>query len=495
MSRINTNIQSLISTRVFQKNTTDQNRALVRLSTGLRINSGRDDPAGLIASETLRSTKRALQAATDNARRADTIVAIAEGALQEVNSLLLDLEELVDRSANEAGLTSGEVAANQLQIDSILNSITRLANSTTFGSKNLLDGTLDFNVSGVENISGQEFSTNVASFQVNRASIPEGAFQNVVVEVTNGSTFAFVSAFGGDSQAGPTLNGALSAAATIQVAGNFGVQSFSFASGATQTQIAAAINGASELTGVSAILSSNSGGPVAVVLSSTTFGSKGFVDIDILSDSGVGVGVQLTSAAQQNGTDGTVLVNGQNATVDGLNVTMRNGALDVSMVLSQTFGTTDGGQSQFAVTGGGAKFSIAPDVGLIGQETIGLKSVSTGSLGDSSNGFLTTLSTGQTNSLTSSNFATAQRIVRSAIDQISTLRGRIGAFQRNTLDSAINSMLVAFENTAAAESAIRDADFAVETSSLTRAQILVNASTSTLQLANAGPQNVLALLG
>ena len=76
MSRINTNVQSLISTRLFNKNSAELNVALNRLSTGLRINSGRDDPAGLIASEILRSAKVALTAATDNARRADTIVAV-----------------------------------------------------------------------------------------------------------------------------------------------------------------------------------------------------------------------------------------------------------------------------------------------------------------------------------------------------------------------------------------------------------------------------------
>jgi len=90
---------------------------------------------------------------------------------------------------------------------------------------------------------------------------------------------------------------------------------------------------------------------------------------------------------------------------------------------------------------------------------------------------------------------TEDQIVAKAISQVSSLRGRLGAFQRNTLASAINSMLITHENVTAAESAIRDADFAVETSNLTRSQILVAASTNVLQLANAAPQNALALLG
>ncbi len=495
MSRINTNVQSLISTRVFQQNTTNLSRALNRLSTGLRINSGRDDPAGLIASEVLRSSKVALTAATENARRANTIVAVAEGALQEVNSLLLDLEDLVDRTANEAGLTDAEVAANQLQIDSILQSINRLANSTTFGSKKLLDGTLAFNTSSTDT----NFATNVTSVQVNSARIPDNSFLNAVIEVVTGSEFAFVSAYG-DERAGlpGTLNGALSAAVTIEVAGNFGVTTFGFASGATQTQIRDAVNGAAQLTGVSAILSTMGGGGVnAVIFSSTTFGSKGFVNVEVISNSGT-TGLNLgggDTTIRDTGVDGTILINGQAATVDGLNVSVRTDSLDLDLILAQTFGTTDSGQTNVAVTGGGAKFNIAPEVGLVGQASLGIAGVNAGSLGNGSVGFLTTLGAGEANDMNSGNLSTAQRIVRAAISQVSTLRGRMGAFQRNTLDSAINSMLIAFENTAAAESAIRDADFAVETSNLTRAQILVNSSTVILQLANAAPQNVLALLG
>ena len=99
MSRINTNVQSILATRVLNNNQNTLNRALTRLSTGLRINSGKDDPAGLIASENLRATKVAITSAIDNATRADSIAAVAEGGLQEVSSLLLEIESLVDRTA------------------------------------------------------------------------------------------------------------------------------------------------------------------------------------------------------------------------------------------------------------------------------------------------------------------------------------------------------------------------------------------------------------
>src|SRR5687767_4395110 len=142
MSRINTNVPSLIAARILSANNEKVNTSLERLSTGLRINRGKDDPAGLIASESLRSEVTAIGAAIENARRADNLVGVAEGSLQEISSLLIDLEGLVDRSANESGLGADELAANQLQIDSILDTINRIATSTEFGGKKLLNGSL-----------------------------------------------------------------------------------------------------------------------------------------------------------------------------------------------------------------------------------------------------------------------------------------------------------------------------------------------------------------
>src|SRR4029079_9999499 len=118
--------------------------------------------------------------------------------------------------------------------------------------------------------------------------------------------------------------------------------------------------------------------------------------------------------------------------------------------------------------------------------------VSTGSLGDTNTGFLSQLASGGTASLDSSNLVTAQKIVDTAIKQVSQLRGRLGAFQKFTIGSTINSLGIAFENPSAAESAIRDTDFAQETANLTRNQILAAAATTVLSQANSSPQNALA---
>ena len=149
MSRINTNVQSLIAQRVLSNNNLTLNQSLERLSTGLRINRGKDDPAGLIASENLRSEKSSLNAAISNSERADQVANIAEGGLQEVSGLLTELQGLVTSSANTAGLSPDERSANQLQIDSILQTIDRIASATSFQGKKLLNGSLGYQTSAM----------------------------------------------------------------------------------------------------------------------------------------------------------------------------------------------------------------------------------------------------------------------------------------------------------------------------------------------------------
>ncbi|HNQ23508.1 MAG TPA: flagellin [Phycisphaerae bacterium] len=499
MTRINTNVESLIARRNLNANYSAMDTALQRLSTGLRINTGKDDPAGLIASETLRSRMTAITQAIDNATRADTVVNIAEGGLQEISSLLLEIEGLIDRTANEAGLTEDEIAANQLQIDAILQSIDRLANATAFGDKKLLNGTLDFNTSGINiNEPTGASVSHLEKVKINAAKIPttSGAYRQVTVNVVTGSDFAFISAAGTGTDGTGVADGTISNTLTIQVRGKHGSEILSFASGTSHAEIATAINASKDLTGVSAVVSGagTAASPSNLIMSSTEYGSNAFVSVAILENAAA-FSMPGGTDVIDYGTDGTITVNGTNATVSGLDVSVRSNSLSVDLVLDASFGSTNGGSTSFEITGGGALFSISPDVGLAGMETIGIQEVSTGQLGHSGVGYISSLGSGLTNSLASRNYTTAQRIVREAISQVASLRGRVGAFQKNTLSTTINSLSVARENVTAAESAIRDADFASETSNLTRAQILVNSSTAVLQIANTKPQNVLALLG
>jgi len=474
MSRINTNVPSLVAARILDRNNEAFNQALERLSTGLRINRGKDDPAGLIASEMLRSEVTAIGAAMDNARRADQVISVAEGALQEVSALLIELESLVNHSANEAGLSNEEVAANQLQIDSILDTINRISTSTEFQGKKLLNGTLDYTTSGLSTGAG---ASAISHLQITGARIPTGSFRNVVVDVTQSAQVAQL-----------VRTGATVSSVTIQVGGQYGTEQLSFASGTAASAVVAAVNGSTSLTGVSATLSGTS-----MLINSTEYGSDAFVSVEAISGTFTVTGGD--SSTQDHGQDVGLLINGVAATTDGLDASLRTTALSLDMTLAAAFATQTSDSKAFAITGGGADFSIAPTLGINAMASMGIGNVAVGSLGRGDIGYLSSLGSGQTNQVTSGNFETSQRIIRQANKQISSLRGRMGAFQKNTLASTINALSIAYENTMAAESAIRDADFARETSNLTRAQILVQSTTVALQLANSAPQNVLALLG
>jgi flagellin len=147
MTRINTNVSSLSAQNRLNRTNNDLQTSLTRLSTGLRINNGKDDPAGLIASEALRSDITSINKALTNTQRANQIIGTADSALGQVSSLLNDIRGLVTEAANQGALSDDEIAANQLQIDSSLEAINRIAQTTTFQGRRLLDGSLDFQVS------------------------------------------------------------------------------------------------------------------------------------------------------------------------------------------------------------------------------------------------------------------------------------------------------------------------------------------------------------
>ena len=195
---------------------------------------------------------------------------------------------------------------------------------------------------------------------------------------------------------------------------------------------------------------------------------------------------------KDTGQNATVTVNGAAAETDGLNVSYRSNDLDVAFDLNSAFNKA--GTATFDITGGGATFALGSKVTETAKASIGIQSVSTGSLGDTTEGFLSSLGSGGAANLSSGNLVAAQNIVDTAISQVSDLRGRLGAFQEFTLGSTINSLGVAFENAQSAESAIEDTDFAAETANLTRAQILSQSATTVLAQANSAPSQALSLL-
>ncbi len=509
MSRINTNVSSLTAQRVLGQNNQSLGTSLERLSTGLRISRGKDDPAGLIASENLRSEKAAIGAAISNSQRADQVVNIAEGGLQEISSLLTELQGLLTTSANGAGLAESEKEANQLQIDSILQTIDRVAGSTSFQGTKLLNGNFDYQVNAV--------NAGVTDIEVRGAKF-NGETQVVDTIITASAQKAgYFLSIGTSSGIDLSESGNQF---TFEISGSLGNRELQFDSGATVTNMADAINAVSDVTGVEATASGT-----GIMLSSTEFGSNEFVGVKIIDDASImtvqtgaaivamtsddfntpdsGETTAFNDAAASNGLrdegqDIAGTINGLLATGRGKTLSVNSDFLDVKFsttdTAAQTLGAISGGA--FTITGGGADFQLAADVNIAGKVSIGISDISSRKLGTSSLGFLDDLASGKAfNVVDGNNIDTAQDIVSAAIDKVSSTRGRLGAFQKNVVGATIRSLGVALENTTAAESVIRDTDFAAETASLTRSQILVQASTNILSIANSQPQQVLALLG
>ncbi len=508
MSRINTNVQSLVAQRVLGQNNFSLGTSLDRLSTGLKINRGKDDPAGLIASENLRKDIRATNAAISNAERADQVANIAEGGLQEVSGLLTELQGLLTQSANSAGLSAEEKDANQLQIDSILQSIDRIANNTSFQGVKLLNGTFDYQVN---NVSGA-----IADFQIN-ASKFSGANLDVEIVVTQSAQQGQVFLSAGATSL--NFGGADSGNFTIEIAGSKGNRELSFASGTTLATVANTINSFTDVTGVTASVAS---GGTGVTLLAEEFGSSDFVSVSVSNDAGINgfdanagiytfaaddaTTVSAASEVNFNSVEGRngvrdagqnigATVNGIEATSSGKTFQINTDFLNIEATLNTSDAQTLATLNAFSITGGGADFQFGGNVDVGGKVSLGISNIATRELGNSTSGFLDDLASGKAFNIVDGDVDAAQKIVNEAIKQVSSTRGRLGAFQSNVVGASIRSLGIAVENTSAAESLIRDTDFAEETAKLTRSQILSQASTQILSLANQTPQNALALLG
>ena len=212
----------------------------------------------------------------------------------------------------------------------------------------------------------------------------------------------------------------------------------------------------------------------------------------------------LVSATRDEGRDVQALINGNLATGDGLEVSIGTPTLALELDLAESYATDPTlAVDTFQITGGGSLFQLGPEVNALQQSNIGVQSVAAEELGktlqDGAINSLASLQSGKSNSLAEADarrdFTGLSEILENAIDEVSILRGRLGAFERNVLDPNKRSLQAAFENLTASQSQIRDADFAAETSALTRAQILQSSGTTVLQQANTQSQQVLQLLG
>ena len=231
------NTQSIGAQLQLQRNIAALGDVLTRLSTGLRINSGKDDPAGLIAGELLRSDITASKQAIQNTQRANSIIAVADSALGQISSLLNDIRVLVNASANTGAMTFDQIQANQLQVDASIDSIDRISKTTQFQGMNLLDGFMDFSTSGV----------NAGNWQLDGLNIHSANFGTATEVDVN----MHVKALGEKAQLFFSQPG-ISQDVYVEIGGTQGKQALRLSAGSTVADIAKQINMYTDSTGIQA---------------------------------------------------------------------------------------------------------------------------------------------------------------------------------------------------------------------------------------------------
>ncbi|MCL2303739.1 MAG: hypothetical protein FWC43_00180 [Planctomycetaceae bacterium] len=240
MTRIYTNIPSMVAQRTLQTNMSSLQTSLQRLSTGLRINSGKDDPAGLIASEMLRSEVTSIKQGITNTERANNMIAVADSALNEIAGLLNQIRGLVNEAANTGTMSLEMLKSNQMQVDMMLDSIDRIASQTTFMGRKLLDGSLDFEIGGI-------MRTDIQNLRVYEAKFGDKGTIDVEVKVREAAQKASLYYSHTVAQSDVELT----------IGGNLGQATQRFEKGATVADIAEWVNGISSATGVTAVVHSD----------------------------------------------------------------------------------------------------------------------------------------------------------------------------------------------------------------------------------------------
>ncbi len=484
--RINTNVPAMEG--LFNLQRTDQNlsKSLQRLSTGLRINTASDDPSGLVISEQLRAQVTSMKQALRNSQDASNMIGTTEAALDEVSSLLIQIRESVVFALNTGGNSAEQIAAEQDSVDNILQSIDRIAETTSWGTRKLLDGSAGIKVAS-------SVGSGITDYNIQSVQFDGNSQLNFSLSITNVASRAG-GVFGG-------VTGAFAGASNgtvIRLTGNLGTEDIALGSTFTATSFDDAINAFSVNTGIFAS---------AGLLYSVDYGTDATISLQVISGSiDLGAALTSTNSVQSDaGSDAEGYVNGAAFSAKGNQVRIVSGFLTADFTLAE--GTDATSDTAFTVKDSGLVFQLNDGAPLADRERIGIRSVDSSMLGTSTfsvpglggnaltyGGYLSTLMSGSTNDL-SSDPQNALRIVDAAQKNVSDMRAYLGAFKAQTLDTNANSLSVAIENLAASESTIRDLDFAAETTEFTRNQIMYQSGIAVLAQANLISQSVLSLLG
>ena len=411
---------------------------------------------------------------------------VIQSAINDLNGFVAEGAAVAGDGTGTAGTTATDAAANALTITANVNGaeynnvtvqfVAGAANSADFNSQQKI---LTVTVDSAAPQSAADIATAIDAATVDGEAPASALFSAVGLEDASFDISGGIDNLSTGTSGGEVLNASL----VFQLNGSGGAETFNFSVGTSASQIADALNLVSDSTGVSAGFA---GGLLA--LTSTDYGSRSLVNIDVISEGAGGTFEGSLSELRATGNDVVATVNGVEASGAGNRLSINTSSLNLSLTVDDGSATN----FSFSITGGGALFQLGPDITSTQQARFGIGAVSTGKLGGAA-GRLYELGSGQAKSLTN-DVEGAARVMDEVIAKVTSQRGRLGAFQATTLNSNLISLSESVANLQEAESSIRDADFAQESANLTRAQILVQSGTNVLALANQNPQNVLALL-
>jgi len=476
-SIVNTNVLSLNAQRNLSRSDTSLTTALQRLSSGLRINSAKDDAAGLAIADRFTTQIRGLNQAVRNANDGISLSQTAESALDELGNNLQRIRELAVQSANATNSASDRAALDQ-EVQQRIAEINRIATQTSFNGQKVLDGSFgsaQFQVgANVGETITVNLTTGVRADQLGQIATATGTAVTASALTDGGLTIAVgqgaavaVGASTAGSQAGQTADSAFSKANAINAAG---------------------------VSGLTATTTNVTSGTFSTIANTVATSTYGLTVNGTAIYSGAG---NLAAGQSLTATDVAAQVNlfsaqtGVSAAVSGTTLTL-TGADGRNVVVAETI--TQGTGATLTGTGIAAaqEGTLRGTITLAASQNITLGGTNTaiGFAGTSISVDTTTLSTVSVTSVANAN-TTIQR-ADAALTAVSSLRSQLGAVQ-NRFESTISNLSAVSENLTASRSRIQDADFAAETAALTRAQILQQAGISVLAQANAAPQTVLGL--
>lgn len=487
-SVINTNILSLNSQNNLNRSQNSLQISLQRLSSGMRINSAKDDAAGLAITERMNSQVRGLNQAARNANDGVSLAQTAEAGLTTTSDLLQRMRELAVQSANSTN-SSTDRAALQLEVSQLQQELNRVATTTQFNGLNLLDGTL----------SAQQFQVGANASQTINVSIASASGASIgnytLTQAT--STSAMNGAIAGAATQANRVAGQ-----TLTLAGNGTTASVTVTAGDSAKVIATAVNNNTASTGIKATATNTA------TLSGLS--ATGTLSFTLLAANSTAVTISATISNTSDLSKLAESINGQTANTgvaavaNGGTVTLTNtDGSDIKLANLVVNGNSSGGKLDFAGglnASGSAQLGSTYANGTVGgvlafssSSGYGVTTSAAGTLltNASSTGGLASVGALSISTVTGAN--SAIDTIDAALQSINSSRAALGAMQ-NRFAMTITNLQTTSENLSAAKSRIADTDFAAETASLTRSQILQQAGTAMLAQANSMPQNVLTLL-